>query len=156
MMQRKAGFFIVPLMVLVVFFSGCAGEQGTELPAIKVVFSHYNVNGTHLLEINEVDDVFINRSEAPKLYTEPPFPGIHAFAYNGLDRTPITHIPLDREGDNLTTYIGFEEREKVPQKGDRVLVYMDVVDRKGKILTSNSKRITWELEPEGLDLSEIG
>ncbi len=155
-MWKDAKFLMVLILALVTLFSGCAGEQKSELPAIKVEFSHYDINNTHILEIKKVDDVFINRSDAPKLYTEPPFPGIHIFAYNGLDRTPITYVPLDREGGNLTTYIGFEKPEKVPQKGDKVLVYMDVVDRKGKILTSHSRQITWELEQESLNLNEIG
>ncbi len=149
-MWRKTGPVLILTLVLAVAipFSGCAGDQQRELPAIKVEFSHYDINQTHILEIKKANDVYINRSEAPKLYEEPPFPGIHIFAYNGLNRTPITYVPLEKEGDNLTTYIGFENPDKVPQKGDKILVYMDVVNRQGDILKSHSRQITWDLETE--------
>jgi len=144
--------YLLLLCVLSLFLSGCSEQKDEMLPAIKVDFMHYNISGTHLLEINEVKDVMINRSEAPTLYLEPPFPGIHIFAYRGLDRTPVTYVPLDKEGDNITAYVGFEKPEDVPEKGDRILVVIEVVEFKdGKFQTVNSRSfsIIWNIEYKG-------
>ncbi|MFO7967928.1 MAG: hypothetical protein R6U44_10065 [Archaeoglobaceae archaeon] len=118
----------------------------TELPAIKVNFSHYKDNETHSLEINNVGPAMINKSQAPSLYVEPP-PGIHVFAYNEQERTPITHLPLDEEGDAIVTYIGFKKPETVPKKGEKILVVIDIVHN-GDSLNTENETITWNLEWE--------
>jgi len=144
-------YLLLLLCFLILIFSGCSETKEEKLPAIKVDFMHYNISGTHLLQINEAKDVMINRSEATTLYLEPPFPGIHIFAYRGLDRTPITYVPLDEEGDNITAYIGFEKPEDVPEKNDRVLVVIEVVEfKEGKFQTvdSRSVNIVWNIEYE--------
>lgn len=153
-MRMKTKFLLTVVVVLavVVSFSGCAENQQGKLPAIKVEFSHYNVNETHLLEIKKVENVSIDRSEAPKLYKEqPPFPGIHVFAYNGLERTPITYLPLDKEGDNITTYIGFAKPESVPSKGEKLRVVVDIVNQKGDSLSTRNRQVTWNMETESLN-----
>lgn len=142
------GFLLIAVFILAIVFSGCSGNENGKLPTIKVEFSHYEVNGTHLLEIKEVETLYINRSEAPTVHKEPPFPGIHVFAYNKLDRTPITHLPLDREGENITTYIGFESPESVPKKGQKLLVVIDIVNQKGDSYNTKNKQITWDLTAE--------
>lgn len=148
MLMRKTGFLIVLILAIAISFSGCSQSQETKLPAIKVEFSHYNVNGEHLLEIKEVEDVSINRNQAPTLHQEPPFPGIHIFAYNKLDRTPITYLPLDKEGDNITTYVGFKSPDSVPKKGNKLLVVVDIVNQKGDSLNTKNRQITWNLTTE--------
>ncbi|MFO7966527.1 MAG: hypothetical protein R6U44_02900 [Archaeoglobaceae archaeon] len=158
MMEKRVELCLIVLIALtVVSLSGCSSESTqAKLPAIKVEFSHYDINGTHLLEIKKVDDVMINKSQAPNLYKEPPFPGIHLFAYNELKRTPITSLPLDKEGDNITTYIGFEDPKMVPSKGDKLLVVVDVVNQEGKSYDTKNRQITWDLDTENLNLNEIG
>lgn len=143
--------YLILICIFTLIFSGCSENRDEKLPAIKVVFMHYNISGTHLLQINEARDVMINKSEAPTLYLEPPFPGIHIFAYRGLDRTPVTYVPIEEEGDNITAYIGFEKPEDVPKKGDRVLVVVEVVEfKEGKFQTvsSRSVNIVWNIEYE--------
>jgi len=142
---------LILIFCFAVALSGCSDNKQEKLPAIKVDFMHYNVSGTHLLSINHVEDVLINRSEAPTLYVEPPFPGIHLFAYNGLDRTPVTYIPLDMERENITTYIGFESPETVPKVGDNLLVVIEVVkfvDGKYKSVNTQSVNLKWSIEYE--------
>jgi|Deesub1362B_J571_1020462.scaffolds.fasta_scaffold01365_3 hypothetical protein len=142
-------FLILLFCIFALTLSGCSDSKEEKLPAIRIEFMHYNISGTHILNINYVEDVLINRSEAPTLYVEPPFPGIHLFAYNGLDRTPVTYVPLDMEGDNVTTYIGFESPETVPRVGDNLLIVVEVVkfvDGKYKSVNTRSANLNWSIE----------
>lgn len=130
---------------------GCSQPENlsaVKLPAVKVEFMHYNISGTHVLKINSAKATYINLSEAPeRLYlpSDVPFPGIHVFAYFSKGITPITWIPIETEGENITTYVGFS-RENVPEKGESMIVVVDVVDRMGKSYATDSVRIIWNLE----------
>jgi len=138
--------FIVFFIFLITGLSCCVQDKDVSLPAVKVEFSHHNITGKHFLQLNNIESVMINKSDAPTLFKEPPFPGIHLFAYNSLKRTPVTYVPIDKEGDNLVAYIGFLSPESVPENGTEILIYIDVVDPKGKILASRSSKIIWDID----------
>lgn len=144
--QIEKGLLMLFILVFVTVLSCCVQEENVSLPAVKVEFSHHNITGKHFLQLNGVDCVMINKSEAPTLYKEPPFPGIHLFAYNSLKRTPVTYVPVNQEGDNLSAYIGFISPETVPENGTELLIYIDVVDKKGKILASGSAKTVWDID----------
>ncbi len=136
---------VLALILLAIVFCGCS-QQAEKLPAIKVDFMHYNISGTHLLKINSAKAVYINLSEAPeKIYEQfnVPFPGIHVFAYTSKGVTPVTWVPINTEGDNITAYIGFKSPEDVPKKGEVLIVVVDAVNRIGKSYATDSTRITW-------------
>lgn len=141
------------LLILILsslLLSGCVKE--TKLPAIKVVFMHYNIKGTHILRIKKVGPAFITKKEAPTLYPwyNTPFPGIILFAYDwshGRLRfvTPSTWLPMNTEGDNITAYIGFSDPKHVPKKGDGILVIIQVADRTGRVLAADRAMFVWNV-----------
>jgi len=138
------------LILSATLLTGCAQE--TKLPAIKVVFMHYNIKGYHILKIKKVEPAFITKKEAPTLHPwyNTPFPSIILFAYdwrNGKLRfvTPSTCLPIDTEGDNITAYIGFEDPRHVPKKGDGILVVIQVADRTGKVLATDRAMFVWNV-----------
>ncbi|AEA47821.1 hypothetical protein [Archaeoglobus veneficus] len=140
----------VTLIVLLAAIILCGCSQPVEkLPAVKVEFMHYNISGTHLLKINYAKAAYINKSEAPEriyLPSDVPFPGIHVFAYTSKGVTPITWVPIETEGDNITAYIGFRSPEDVPKEGEVLIVVVDAVDRMGRSYATDSTRIAWNPE----------
>ena len=145
---------LIILLFFVIFLAGCS-ETEKELPAVKVVFTHYLAGKDHFVKINEVEPVLVKRDEVKSLYENPPFPGIHVFAYvfgeNNRISTPVTYVPIDREGENITVYIGFRSPKEVPNKGDMLLVVVDVIEKvngKYKSVALDQKRIVWNLEWE--------
>ncbi|WP_156967369.1 hypothetical protein [Geoglobus ahangari] len=135
--------------------SACVGSQPEKLPAIEVIFSHYNVSGNHVVEIHEAKGVLVDKKDVRNIYEQPPYPGIHVYAYilgkNLRDVTPVTYVPLSKEGGSIKVYVGFRSPEEVPEKGDLLVVVVDVVEKKdGKFATvaTDSKRITWNVSWE--------
>jgi hypothetical protein len=147
-MERWLALLVLSSIACAVLACGCM--QSVKLPAVKVDFMHYNITGHHILKINSVEAVWINRSEAPTLYIEPPYPGIHLFAYFSQGRrTPITYVPLEREGDNITAYIGFRDPKSVPKSGEGLIVVVDAIgirDNRFESLAIDSATLTWDLE----------
>ncbi|RLI86082.1 MAG: hypothetical protein DRO98_05910 [Archaeoglobales archaeon] len=134
------------VLLFAVAICGCSQPE-EKLPAVKVEFMHYNITGVHVLKINDAKATYINLSEAPeKIYnpSDVPFPGIHVFAYFSKGVTPITWVPINAEGDNITAYIGFRSREDVPKKGETLIVVVDAVDRMGKSYAEDSTRVVWD------------
>ena len=152
-MQIKISIFIIYLLLSIIFL-GCSGiNRETALPAVKVVFLHYNINGTHILEIKNTEPVFIPINKAPELYVQPPVPGIHVYAYvfeeNRRYVTPTTYLPIYVEGENITAYIGFASPKDVPKNGSVLLVVVDVVsvaDGRAQIIATSYKRLVWHLK----------
>ncbi len=144
---------LVILLLSSILLVGCVQEQ--KLPAIKVVFMHYNIKGQHVLKIKKVEPAFIKKEEAPTLYPwyNTPFPSITLFAYDWRNEklqfvTPSTCLPIDTEGENITAYIGFENPRLVPRKGDGVMVVVqvvDVVEGRAKVLASDSATFIWNV-----------
>ncbi len=140
----------IAIILSVVLASGCTQES--KLPAIKVVFMHYNIKGHHILKIKKVESAFITKKEAPTLYPwyNTPFPSIILFAYdwrNGKLQfvTPSTCLPIGTEGDNITAYIGFKDPKHVPKKGDGILVVVQVADKMGRVLASDEAMFVWNV-----------
>jgi len=140
---------VLPVVILfAIAVCGCSQPE-EKLPAIKVDFMHYNITGTHILKINYATATYINLSQAPEKIYSPsnvPFPGIHVFAYFSKGVTPITWVPINTQGDNITAYIGFRSREDVPKKGEVLIVVVDAVDRMGRSYATDSTRIIWNPE----------
>ncbi len=146
----KRELFLALAIVLAAFTPGCVQEK--KLPAIKVVFMHYNINGTHILKIKEVGPAFITKKEAPTLYPwyNTPFPSIILFAYDWRHGklqfvTPSTCLPINTQGGNITAYIGFKDPRDVPKKGDGILVIVQVADRTGRVLASDEAMFVWNV-----------
>ncbi len=140
----------IAIILLVVLFPGCVQEK--KLPAIKVVFMHYNIKGTHVLKIKKVEPAFITKEEAPTLHPwyDTPFPSIILFAYDWRGGklqfvTPSTCLPINTEGDNITAYIGFENPKLVPKNGDGILVIVQVSDERGRVLASDEAMFVWNV-----------
>ncbi len=142
---------LLALILTSLLLPGCVQEK--KLPAIKVVFMHYEIKGEHIVKIKEVGPAFITKKEAPTLYPwySTPFPSIVLFAYdwrNGKLRfvTPSTCLPIDTQGDNITAYVGFKDPKHVPKKGDGILVVIQVCDRTGKVLASDKAMFVWNVK----------
>lgn len=140
----------IAIILSVVLFPGCVQEK--KLPAIKVVFMHYNIKGHHVLKIKKVEPAFITKKEAPTLYPwyNTPFPSITLFAYDWRGGklqfvTPSTCLPINTEGDNITAYIGFKDPKHVPKNGDGILVVVQVADERGRVLASDKAMFVWNV-----------
>ncbi len=147
-MKKELLFAFIILSVILA--SGCSQER--KLPAIKVVFMHYDIKGQHILKIKKVEPAFITKKEAPTLYPwyNTPFPSIILFAYDwrgGKLRfvTPSTCLPIETEGDNITAYIGFKDPKHVPKNGDGILVVVQVANREGRILAYDEAMFVWNV-----------
>ena len=124
---------VLVLVSVIALLAGCAENQPEKLPAVKVVFTHYYAGKDHYVKIEDAEGVLVSRSDVRNVYDNPPFPGIHVYAYvfgeNRRFVTPTTYVPIEKEGDNITVYVGFRGPEEVPEAGDVLRVVVDVVDK---------------------------
>jgi len=149
--------FLIALLFLTAFtvtIAGCTQKMKpstVKLPAIKVELTHYYAGKDHFIKINEVKPVLVKKDEVKDIYEEPPFPGIQIFAYvfgkEERSTTPVTYIPLKREG-NLTVYVGFRSPKEVPKKGSLIVVVAEVIEKVDggfKTVATARKEILWNL-----------
>lgn len=131
-------------IILSLFLSfGCIQREVQKAPVIEVNFTHYVIEGHHLLKISDAKVRYIEVDKVSfKKY--PDFPGIHVFGVYSKGVTPVYVLPVEVEG-NLTGYVGFE-KDKVPENNQSVLIVVAVRDAKGNDLAVARKVIVWQLE----------
>ncbi len=145
-MKLLAGFSVVILFLLVTSISGCIQQKPEKVPVIEVNFSHYVIADQHVVKINSLKKVEVP-IEKVKITRSPPFPGIHAYAiYNKGGKvliSPVAYTSIDREGDNITLYIGIE-KDDLPEEGTKVIVVVEVWSADSKKLAADKGVLVWE------------
>ena len=127
------------------FLIACVQTQETQrVPVIEVNFSHYLISGQHVVKINSLKKVEVDKNRV-RITTSPPFPGIHVFAIYPLkgrvEISPVAFTDFNTEGD-ITLYLGIE-KDKLPQTGTNITVIVEVRDAGGKRLTAARGVVKW-------------
>jgi hypothetical protein len=144
--KGSSGSLIVTLLLLVsIFLMACVQTQETQkVPVIEVNFNHYLISGQHVVKINSLKKVEVEKDKV-RITTSPPFPGIHVFAIYPLEGkvqiSPIAFTNLNVEGE-ITVYLGIE-KDKLPQTGTNITVVVEVRDAGGKRLAVDRGVVKW-------------
>jgi len=122
----------------------CIQNQEQKVPVIEVNFSHYVISGQHVVKINSLRKVEVEKDRV-RVTTSPPFPGIHIFAIYPLkgrvEISPIAFTNLDAEGE-ITAYLGIE-KDKLPETGTNITVVVEVRDASGKTMAVDRGVVRW-------------
>ncbi len=134
---------ILLMTFLSISLTGCAEKNKVpeKVPAFRITFLHYYINGTHVLKIKSVEKVEVSPSKI-KMYAQPPFPGIHVFSIYSGGISDVAHVPIGTEGDDITVYFTYPP-EKLPEKGEKVMIIVEVRNSAGKTLASDRSVATW-------------
>jgi len=143
--SKVLGLILIGIIVPSLLSFGCIQNEKTKVPVIEVNFTHYVIEGKHVVKINSLRKINVD-IEKVRITRSPPFPGIHAYAIYPKDGktliSPTAYTSIDREGDNLTLYIGIEKNE-IPQNGTRVIVILEVWGENSKKLAFDRGVLNW-------------
>ena len=136
--------WLIPAVLIPLLLMGCVQEREQKVPVIQVNFTHYIISGQHVIKINSLKKVEVEKKKV-RITNSPPFPGIHAFAIYPLKGrvmiSPIAFTNLNEEGD-IILYIGIE-KDKLPEPGTDITVVVEVRDASGKRLAADRGVIKW-------------
>lgn len=137
-------WLILSLILTAAFLMGCTQTQTQIVPVIEVNFSHYLISGQHVVKINSLKKVEVDKNLV-RITNSPPFPGIHVFAIYPLEQrvqiSPIAFTSINMEGE-ITVYLGIE-KDKLPQTGTNIIVIVEVRDANGKRLAADRGVVKW-------------
>ncbi len=139
--------YTIAILLLIISFSisvvGCVERNNIpeKVPAFKVTFLHYYINGTHVIKIKSIEKVEVNPSEI-KMFGQPPFPGIHIFSIYSRGISDVASVPIKMEGDDISVYFTYAPG-KLPEKGERVTLIVEVRDSSGRTLSRDMATVLW-------------
>lgn len=133
------------ILLLAAFMVACVQNfEAVKVPVIEVNFSHYLISGQHVVKINSLRKVEVEKNKV-RITTSPPFPGIHVFAIypkNGkVLISPVAFTSINVEGET-TVYLGIE-KDKLPERGTNITVVVEVRDANGKRLAADRGVVKW-------------
>ncbi len=126
----------VIILIALIMASGCLGEK-TVIKANVTITEH---NGTPVIDIIDVTSAKVSNAED---YKEPSahFPGVYMSTI--LDSKQIDYWrSVNYKGSG--EYEIISELKSIPNKGDRVDVFIKVHDSNGDELTSRKVTLIWE------------
>lgn len=143
--NSKGSLILISFIIMSALTMACVQNQGVQkVPVIEVNFTHYLISGQHIVKINSLKKIEVEKDRV-KITTSPPFPGIHVFAIYPLKGkvliSPVAFTSLDVEGET-TVYIGIE-KDKLPETGTNITVVIEVRDANGNRLAADKGVVKW-------------
>ncbi|MCD6206642.1 MAG: hypothetical protein J7J06_01480 [Methanosarcinales archaeon] len=127
---------IAILLIVLVMASGCIGEK----TVMKANITITEQNGTPVIESIDVTSAKVSKAEDYK-ETSAHFPGVYMNTIRNSKQIDYWRS-VDYKGGG--EYEIISELKSIPNKGDRVDIFIRVHDRNGDELTASTVTLQWE------------